>query len=161
MTGNQGWIDYWVVKLNSIGTIEWQKCLGGANEDLGTSIQQTLDGGFIVVGYSYSNSGDVTGNHGNYDIWLVKLSAEVGIDEIAEQKIFSVYPNPASNQINVKVDVNLIGSVYTVYDNMGKRVLSGQINAENTVIELGFLSGGLYLFSIGENMQQTFKVIKE
>ena len=73
----------------------------------------------------------------------------------------SVFPNPAENKINVKADATLVGSVYTVYDNTGKVVLSGKINSENTVIELGNLSGGIYMFSVGENMKQTFKVIKE
>ena len=36
-----------------------------------------------------------------------------------------------------------------------------KINSENTVIELGNLSGGIYLFTVGENMKQTFRVIKE
>jgi hypothetical protein len=40
-------------------------------------------------------------------------------------------------------------------------VLSGKIISENTTIELGNLSGGIYLFSVGENLKQTFKVIKE
>jgi hypothetical protein len=39
--------------------------------------------------------------------------------------------------------------------------LSGKIISENTTIELGNLSGGIYLFSVGENLKQTFKVIKE
>ena len=66
-----------------------------------------------------------------------------------------------NSQINVKADAKLLGSIYTVYDNTGKVVLSGKINSENTVIELGNLSGGIYLFSAGENLKQTFKVIKE
>jgi hypothetical protein len=78
-----------------------------------------------------------------------------------QTQLFEVYPNPANSQINVKADAKLLGSIYTVYDNTGKVVLSGKINSENTVIELGKLSGGIYLFSAGENLQQTFKVIKE
>jgi hypothetical protein len=85
----------------------------------------------------------------------------VGINEIYQSSLFSVYPNPANSQINVKADAKLLGSVYNVYDNVGKVVLSGKINSENTVIELGNLSGGIYLFSVGENLKQTFKVIKE
>jgi hypothetical protein len=88
-------------------------------------------------------------------------SSSVGISEVSQSNLFSVYPNPANSQINVKADTNLLGSIYTVYDNTGKVVLSGKINTENTVIELGNLSGGVYLFSVGENMKQTFKVIKE
>ena len=48
-----------------------------------------------------------------------------------------------------------------MYDNTGKVVLSGKINTENTNIELENLAAGIYLFSVGENVKQTFKVIKE
>lgn len=67
--------DYWIVKLDNNGTIQWQKSLGGMNLDLASSIQQTIDGGYIVAGYSYSNDGDVTGHHGSsyQDYWIVKL----------------------------------------------------------------------------------------
>lgn len=84
-----------------------------------------------------------------------------GINKVSQSNLFSVYPNPAKSQINVKADAKLLGSLYNVYDNVGKVVLSGKINSENTVIELGNLSGGVYLFSVGENLKQTFKVIKE
>jgi hypothetical protein len=89
------------------------------------------------------------------------VNNNVGINEFTQNNLFSVYPNPAKSQINVKADATLLGSVYTVYDNIGKVVLSGKINSENTVIELGNLSGGIYLFTVGENMKQTFRVIKE
>ncbi|GHV42257.1 hypothetical protein FACS1894187_24420 [Synergistales bacterium] len=44
--------------------------------DEARSIQQTSDGGYIVAGYSDSNDGDVSGNHGNSDYWIVKLSPD-------------------------------------------------------------------------------------
>ena len=56
-------------------TIEWQKCLGGSNDDWAYSIQQTSDSGFIVAGFTNSDDGDVSGNHGGYfDAWVVKLN---------------------------------------------------------------------------------------
>jgi len=67
--------DFWVVKLNSAGTIQWQKCLGGSNADWSYSIQQTDDDGHIVAGKTCSNDGDVSGNHGNCDSWTVKLNS--------------------------------------------------------------------------------------
>ena len=73
----------------------------------------------------------------------------------------NIFPNPTTNQITVKTDTKLIGSNYTVYDYNGKGVLTGKINSENTKIELGNLSVGIYLFSVGENLKQTFKVLKE
>jgi len=80
VSGNHGNADYWVVKLNSAGNIEWQKCLGGSNYDRAYSIQQTSDGGFIVAGYTRSNDGDVSGNHGTYDYWVVKLDSSGRIE---------------------------------------------------------------------------------
>lgn len=75
VSGNHGGGDYWIVKLNSAGDIQWQKSLGGSNVDAAQSIRQTTDGGYIIAGSSNSGDGDVTGNHGNYDYWIVKLDA--------------------------------------------------------------------------------------
>jgi hypothetical protein len=80
MSGNHGGSDYWVVKLNSSGDIEWQKCLGGTDYDGASSIQQTSDGGFIVTGGKVSNDGDVLVNHGDYDAWVVKLNSSGNIE---------------------------------------------------------------------------------
>ena len=75
VTGNHGGSDYWVTKRNSAGAIEWQKSLGGEGEDLAYSIAQTADGGFVIAGNSDSQTGDVTGNQGYSDYWIVKLSS--------------------------------------------------------------------------------------
>ena len=77
VSGHHGGIyDYWVVKLDSGGNLVWQKCLGGTGDDTSWGgVQQTSDGGYIVAGWSNSNDGDVSGNHGDYDIWVVKLDS--------------------------------------------------------------------------------------
>ncbi len=85
----------------------------------------------------------------------------VGINETSRDNVFSVFPNPAQSLINIKADSKLIGEIYTIYDNTGRAVLTGKLHSQNTTIELGNLSGGIYMFSVGENMKQTFKVIKE
>jgi hypothetical protein len=71
--GNFENYECWIVKLSPIGNIQWQKCLGGSDLDRAYSIQKTSDGGYIVAGYTYSNDGDVSGNHGGGDCWIVKL----------------------------------------------------------------------------------------
>ena len=76
VTGNHGGTDCWIVKLSNTGYIQWRKCLGGSHNDWALSIQQTSDSGFIVAGYTRSNNGDVTGNHGESDYWIVKFEAE-------------------------------------------------------------------------------------
>ncbi len=74
--------DYWVVKLNSTGFIEWQNTIGGSNADYLTTIDQTLDGGYIIGGNSYSNtSGDKTDDcRGKNDYWIIKLDAVGNIE---------------------------------------------------------------------------------
>ena len=74
VSGNHGDVDAWVVKLNPKGDIEWQKCLGGSENDVARSIHQMSDGGYIVAGSTSSNDGDVSGNHGKSDAWIVKLA---------------------------------------------------------------------------------------
>lgn len=70
---NGGSSDYWIIKLDINGNIIWQNCLGGSSTDVAYSIEQTTDGGYIVAGKSSSSDGDITGNNGNYDYWVVKL----------------------------------------------------------------------------------------
>jgi hypothetical protein len=125
-----------------------------------------------MTGHTQSNSGIATaGAHqtvdggvgGSYnDAFLVKFNGiSLGINENLNDKSFTIYPNPSQSIVNVQADAKLIGSVYAIYDNTGKVVLTGTINTENTSVELGNLSTGIYLFSVGENVKQTFKVIKE
>ncbi len=76
VSGNHGFNDYWVVKLNSIGDTIWTKTYGGSSWDIAYSIQQTFDKGYVVAGYSYSTDGDVHDNHGDYDFWVVKLNTD-------------------------------------------------------------------------------------
>ena len=75
VSGYHGYSDFWVVKLNSAGNLQWQRTLGGSSLDFAYAVQQTNDGGFIVAGFTESTDGDVLGNHGDKDVWLVKLSA--------------------------------------------------------------------------------------
>ncbi len=78
--GDRYTYDAWVVKLAAAGNIEWQRCLGGTWHDYARSIQQTSDGGYIVAGYTSSADGDVSGNHGGTDAWVLRLTREGGID---------------------------------------------------------------------------------
>ncbi len=70
---NNGGLDYWVVKLDTTGALVWEKNLGGSEFDIAQSVEQTSDEGYIVAGYSESMNGDVGGNYGEKDYWIVKL----------------------------------------------------------------------------------------
>lgn len=75
ISGNHGGKDVWIVKTDSSGIIQWQKALGGSSDDVASALTKTSDGGYIFVGYTRSNNGNVSGNHGLEDAWVVKLDA--------------------------------------------------------------------------------------
>lgn len=56
----------WLIKTDENGKLSWQKTIGGTSDDGAISIEQTIDQGFIITGYtrSYGN--------GNHDLWLIK-----------------------------------------------------------------------------------------
>lgn len=75
VSGNHGLQDFWVIKINSVGTLQWQKTFGGTDNDVGQSMVQAADGGYVIAGNTQSNDGDVSGNHGSSDIWVIKLNS--------------------------------------------------------------------------------------
>jgi len=79
VTGHHGTSssDIWLLKLTAAGALSWAKCYGGTSDDEAKAIVKTLDGNFYVSGSTYSNDGDVSGNHANYyaDFWVIKIDA--------------------------------------------------------------------------------------
>lgn len=67
--------DYWLVKLDATGTLEWQRTYGGSKDDQGQQIIQTADGGFAITGYAMSDDGDGSNNEGFHDNWILRLDA--------------------------------------------------------------------------------------
>lgn len=69
--------DYWVVKINSSGIYQWDKRFGGDNFDWLSSVSQISDHGFLLAGFSNSDSsGNKTENSfGGYDYWVMKTDS--------------------------------------------------------------------------------------
>lgn len=80
----RGIYDYWVVKITNIGDIQWQKTIGGDENDLLFNVSQNLDGSYILGGYSMSNmSGDKTENNVGLgwqaDYWIVQIKTDYNL----------------------------------------------------------------------------------
>jgi hypothetical protein len=66
--GNGGY-DGYLIKVNKAGDLIWQKTYGDTDWDMFNALQQTSDNGFVMTGYSYSNS------KGEKDFWIVKTDS--------------------------------------------------------------------------------------
>ena len=67
--------DYWVIKLNPLGELEWSRYFGGTYSDTAYGAAQTQNGNYLIIGSSDSNDVDINNNKGSYDFWTIKLSS--------------------------------------------------------------------------------------
>lgn len=136
--------DYWVLKLDSIGIIQWQNTIGGSGYDGISSLQQTADGGYILGGFSESNiSGDKTeDSHGSTDYWVIKLAPETvptGEAPTAPTAL-TFYPNPAIDVLFVQSEAATTLSLKNVFG----QVLSTQTIQRQGEIDLSHYPNGIY-----------------
>ncbi|MBD3233832.1 MAG: T9SS type A sorting domain-containing protein [candidate division Zixibacteria bacterium] len=61
-----GFYDFYLVKTDAYGEILWTRTFGGSEYDRAECVNQTLDGGYIIAGYTYSFGA------GSADFYLVK-----------------------------------------------------------------------------------------
>lgn len=80
---NNGFDDFWIIKLNNTGTISWEKSYGFSGADTGFSVTQTNDNGFLLTGVLDVSASGGLGNskssvyrkHAGGDYWVIKLNA--------------------------------------------------------------------------------------
>ncbi len=149
--GNNGIQIVWVLKLDQSGSLIWKKPLGGTQGEGCWSVQQTSDEGYILAGYSWSNDGDVSGNHGQADFWIVKLAPESSLTSTPQSLNLQIYPNPATSTISLDIP-NSFQTQETqtlsiqITDLLGQ-VLSHQTISADQSIDVSALPNGLYLLS--------------
>ncbi len=123
--------DVYLIKTNSTGQVLWAQYYGGPDNDVGSSIELTFDGGYIITGYTESFGS------GNRDVFLIKTDANgvVGIGSADNNSpgvprfssLSQNYPNPFNPSTTIAFDIPGIPGVtqhvsLTVYDLRGRRV---------------------------------------
>src|SRR6185436_1320229 len=161
-----GGSDYWIVKTNVSGVLQWQKTIGGNDWEYLYSLQQTADGGYILGGFSPSNiSGDKTDNPiGLDDYWIVKLLPDTitGISPtpaLPSGEGAAIAPNPSHGifQITLPPSSNQKTN-YTleVINTLGQRVFKDGFSSVSKSpsggfrgpLDLSFLPKGMYVLKI-------------
>lgn len=101
-----GNFDAWLVRLGADGNLLTQHCYGGTDYDAAYSMVRSGDENLILEGVTESNDGDVSGNHGSEDAWVVKVNAT---GKIIWQRCVggSSYENSTNNCIVSTKDGNI------------------------------------------------------
>ena len=68
--------DYWAIKLDASGNLQWSRYFGGNFTDTPVGAVEMNDGGFIIAGGSDSEDTDISANKGTYDFWVVRVNAD-------------------------------------------------------------------------------------
>ena len=112
--GSHGGSEIWVVRIDTVGNILWQHPLGGSSSEIPGGIMELPDSTIMVCGYTLSNDGNVTGNHGNGDVWVVKLRKD---GSIIWQKCFGGSQSDYANNLLYLGNGNCLVAGYTYSNN--------------------------------------------
>lgn len=107
---NFGLHDFWILKINPKGDIEWQKSLGGLGDDTLKHIIQTNDGGYLVAGNSSSPQSAIKSQDsvGSHDYWVVKLNKKGAI--LWEKTFGGIYEEELIKVIETRSGYLLVGT---------------------------------------------------
>ena len=174
VSGNHGRQDYWIVQLDAGSNIQWQKSLGGSLDDFCYSVLQKNDDGYVAVGSTNSNNGDVSGNHGNVDYWVISLDGAGSNSSVQRKSMtvkeadpisFTFYPNPARENITIRSSGATIPGdlMLLLFNAAGQKIKEISIQSSNTSVSLSGLAGGLYIYQVTNRRQilQTGRIIVE
>lgn len=143
--------NYWVIKINSIGTIEWEEFYGGSDWDELHSMISTSDGAYLLGGSTMSNDGDIqSGNQGKKDFWVLKINVDntTGIETLNDD--IKIYPNPIIDDLTIEtpfshpVQLNII-------DIHGKTILVQDLFQSSNQVFLKHIPDGLYFVLLIDN----------
>ncbi len=67
--------DFFIIKTDSIGQIQWSKHFGGTDWDAAYDVIEISSSNFIIAGRTLSSNTDVTFSHGSWDIWIIQIDA--------------------------------------------------------------------------------------
>ena len=125
--------DWYIMKTDSLGIIEWDMVLGGASYDCAYDIIEAEDGNLVVTG-SY-----IPPDQYDSDVWLVKISPDgvlVDPPDWVKHPAFQLYqpfPNPFNPETVISFELpeamNITLSIYNVKGQLVESLAEGSYNA--------------------------------
>lgn len=114
VSGQHGPPDFWLVKLDAIGQIQWQRCYGGSDADVATRLLAASDGGFLMLGSTTSADGDIECSGFFSHAWALKVDS---VGNVQWQTCLAGDSNGSGAEVNQAVETAdggylLVGSTY-------------------------------------------------
>ena len=151
VTDQFGSHDLWVILLDPELEIIWQLSLGGSELDAAWHVASAHEGGAVIAGYSASSDGHVPGNNGEADAWVIKLAPwdDIGVAANADPEQFTLFPNPATDMLHLQLPQwHSSPMPWSILDLTGREMAQGLATGERSVVPLGDLARGTYLFQL-------------
>lgn len=161
VTGNYGYIDFWVIRMDSLGNLKSANCYGGSEEDQAYASIIDKQGNLIVVGFSTSSNGTFPQNRGSYDFAVIKLKYNLTKTTESENDVgIEVYPNPVEDELKIKTPLS-ISPLFRLYDIAGKLMYQSEIGEHVKTIDMHNLPQGFYILTYQlANKYHTKKIFK-
>ncbi|MEO0156491.1 MAG: T9SS type A sorting domain-containing protein, partial [candidate division WOR-3 bacterium] len=153
---NEG--DIFLIKIDSLGTLLWNKTVGGLWEEDAYSIKQTGDSGYIIVGMTLPYGAE------NFDLYLVKIGPDIGGVEELKKSIntaFNIFPNPARELFTLQSHIPLKKiKIFNAAGQLEQEFIFNNHSILNTKISTTSLKSGVYFIQIyAEDIHQIKKLI--
>jgi len=147
--------DFFVVKCNPAGQVDWTVTGGGTLSDDAYGVVAMGNDNFVTMG-AFASAAMTIGtttlnNSGLYDFFITNAgSSPLIVQDQSNTGTTSIFPNPCSGWATLQVDAALLldKPVLNVYDMLGNLVLTSQLNSIETQIDLSGLAPAVYSYTI-------------
>lgn len=92
----------------------------------------------------------------------ITAATTLGVDDIQNETTFEISPNPAKNNLNIRLDSAMTSANVSIYDVLGKKVYERSLSSVNTSIDVSKWNAGVYLVRIStDNQTLTKRFVKQ
>jgi hypothetical protein len=170
---SKGGYDFWLIKLDSALNIQWDKTIGGPDDEWSPTVIFLNDSTFLLCGESNSDIGGdkgivlfdtTTGGYKKADMWVSKwmITTPAGIEENNSAASFTLYPNPANDFVYVRPQTNATKEIsdIVVRDISGRMLMKQTIqrNSSSHRMSIEQLSKGIYFLEYHGKMRRFVKI---
>ena len=151
--------DVWLIKINNQGHKLWEKYFGNEHNDIGYSVQQTINGGYVIAGANETDSANSYGHIIYTDENGEIINENNSIFENQDNGSLKLYPNPMLNSAIIDIPVNDETFTLRVFDiagNLLRKTENINSNHSSYVIKREGLTSGTYFIELSSD-SKTFK----